>query len=493
MKFISLKYTISAGMLGMIMASAVSCKKDFGDMNVNPNTPAQPSTKFLFGSAVVGLAGVPNAAGGVLYVQHLAEFIYNNESRYFNREYSYNAIYTGALMDLTRIIELNTDPDTKDTKEVTDNSPNENQLGHARTLRAFLMLHMTDRWGAIPYTEALKGTENIKPKFDDQQLIYTDILKELKEASAQITTAMPNDPLFDGNWQRWRRWANTLRAIAALRISGTEDAAAGQAAFQEAVAAGLMTGIEDDAAYSYQATQAFESPWFTNYRSRYDYGVSETLVDKLTALADPRLPIFARPPANAPGTYRGVPYGRNAQYSTSAYSLIGTTPAKQAFPSVLTSYAQVCFTMAEAALIGWIPGGDAEMISWYNRGITASMKKWNALAGTTVAATDTTVYPVSPEVVLLPGQTEAQKLERIQTQKWINFFLGNGYEAWAEWRRTGYPVLQPAPDAVNVGGQIPRRQCYISTERDLNTENYKAVVAEQGPDELSTRVWWDRP
>ena len=493
MKLISLKYITPAVMVGILMTAAVSCKKDFGDMNVSPNTPSQPSTKFLFGSAVVGLAGVPNAAGGQLYVQHLAEFIYNNESRYFNREYSYNGIYTGPLMDLTRIIELNTNPETKDTKEVTDNSPNENQLGHARTLRAFLMLHMTDRWGAIPYTESLKGTENIKPKFDDQKAIYADILKELKEAPAQISTAMPNDPLFDGNWQRWKKWGNSLRAIAALRISGTEDAAAGRTAFQEAVAAGLMTSSDDDASYNYQATQAFESLWYTNYRSRYDYGVSEVFVDKLKALADPRLGIFARPPANAPGTYKGVPYGMNEQYSTSAYSLIGTVPAAQAFPSVITSYAQICFTMAEAALIGWIPGGDTEAINWYNKGITASMKKWHGLAKTTVAAADTTVYPLSPDVVLLPVQTPEQKLERIQTQKWINFYLGNGYEAWAEWRRTGYPVLSPAPDAVNVGGQIPRRQCYISTERDLNTENYKAVVAAQGPDELSTRLWWDKP
>src|SRR5690606_27841046 len=120
--------------------------------------------------------------------------------------------------------------------------------------------------------------------------------------------------------------------------------------------------IDDDATYSYQATQAFESPWYTNYRSRYDYGVSEVFIDKLKAMADPRLPIFARSPANAPGTYKGVPYGVNEQFSTSAYSLIGTVPAGQAFPSILTSYAQVCFTMAEAALIGWIPGGDAEAI-----------------------------------------------------------------------------------------------------------------------------------
>lgn len=493
MKQIRLKYLTSVVMLGIMLASSTSCQKDFGDMNVNPNTPSEPSTKFLFGSAVLGLAGVTNAAGGVLYVQHLGEFIYNNESRYFNREYSYNGIYSGPLMDLTRIIELNTDPATKDTKAVTDNSPNDNQIGHARVLRAFLMLHMTDRWGAIPYSEALKGTGNIKPAFDDQKLIYADILKELKEASDQITVAMPNDPLFSGDWRRWKKWANSLRAIAALRIVKTEDAAAGQAAFNEAVAAGLMTTIDDDATYSYLAVQAFENPWFTNYRTRFDYGVSATLIDKLQDLADPRISILARAPKNAPGTFKGVPYGMNEQYVTDDHSLIGVTPAAQNFPAILTSYAQVCFTMSEAALRGWIPGGDVETIDWYNKGITASMKKWHVLNKTTPAATDTTTYPLGVDVVLLPGQSTNVKLERIMTQKWINFYLGNGYEAWAEWRRTGYPVLSPAPDAVNVGGQIPRRQCYISTERDLNRANYDAALAAQGPDELSTRVWWDKP
>lgn len=481
-------------MVGFMLTATVACKKDFGNMNVSPNSPSEPSTKFLFGSAVIGLGGITNAAGGVLYVQQLGEFIYNNESRYFNREYSYNGIYSGPLMDLQRMIQLNTDPATKDTKPVTDNGTNENQLGHARILRAFLMMHMTDRWGAIPYSDALKGTEQLQPVFDSQKAIYTDLLKELKEAPAQISKSMPNDPLFDaGNFLKWKKWGNSLRAIAAMRLSKTEDATAAKTAFAEAVAAGIMTSSDDDATYSYLAAQAFESPWYTNYRSRFDYGVSETFVNKLQALSDPRLPIMARSPKNAPGTFKGVPYGRNVQYVTDDHSLIGTTPAGQAFPSVLTSYAQMCFTMAEAAMRGWIPGGDAEMIAWYNKGIDASIKKWKKLAGQTATDLEITTYQANAGVVLLPGQTAAQKLERIQTQKWINFFLGNGYEAWAEWRRTGYPVLAPAPDAVSADKQIPRRQCYISTERDLNKANYDAAVSAQGPDELSTRVWWDKP
>ncbi len=81
-----------------------------------------------------------------------------------------------------------------------------------------------------------------------------------------------------------------------------------------------------------------------------------------------------------------------------------------------------------------------------------------------------------------------QKLNRIHTQKWINFYMNNGYEAWTEWRRTGYPMLTPAIDPLSANGQIPRRQCYPTTEKDLNSAHYATVLTSQGPDELSTRM-----
>src|SRR5262245_37422972 len=105
MKLNKFKYILVATALA---GSVVSCKKDFGDLNVNPNTPSTPSTKFLFSSAVIGARGTFNGAAGLLYVQHMAEYIYTNESRYFNTQYSYNGIYSGPLMDLQRIIKMNT-------------------------------------------------------------------------------------------------------------------------------------------------------------------------------------------------------------------------------------------------------------------------------------------------------------------------------------------------------------------------------------------------
>jgi len=75
MKFYKFKYLTLAAVMAV---SVMSCKKDFGDTNVNPNAPLTPSTKFLFGSAVTGIRGIMNAAPGLLYVQHMAEYVYTN-------------------------------------------------------------------------------------------------------------------------------------------------------------------------------------------------------------------------------------------------------------------------------------------------------------------------------------------------------------------------------------------------------------------------------
>ena len=494
MKLIKVKYIVA---LAFLVGTMASCKKDFGDLNVNPNVPATPSTKFLFGSAVVGMRGTFNGAAGLLYVQHMAEYIYTNESRYFNKQYSYNGIYAGPLMDLQRIIDLNTDPVTKITKQVTDNGPNENQIGHARILKALLFLQITDRWGDVPYTEAFKGVENTHPKFDTQKFIYNDLLKELREAAAQITQGMPNDALFDGDFNKWKKFANSLRAIIALRMSETEDAALAEAEFTDAVADGIMTSNADNAVFKYLANATYESPWYTNYvrQGRIDYGTSETVVDdNLVPNNDPRLPIFSR---TAGGVYTGIPYGENVQYEAGVDgALLGRAIYAQSFPLQITTYSQMCFTMSEAALRGWIPGGDAEVISWYIKGIDASMDAWAALSTNpivTISAGDKLTYEAQPAIAITPVESFDQKLEKIQTQKWLNFYMSNGYEAWSEWRRTGYPVLTPAPDAVNADGEIPRRQAYPQTENDLNKSNYDQVISTQGPDELSTRVWWDRP
>ncbi|MBD1386522.1 SusD/RagB family nutrient-binding outer membrane lipoprotein [Mucilaginibacter rigui] len=483
-----------------------SCKKITDDINVNPNQPASVSTGYMFSSALQFLGGTGggnattniNSAAGELYSQYLAETFYNNESRFALAQYDYQPYYTGPLLDLNTVIETNTNPATKDKVTTTQFGSNASQIAAARILRAFIFLTITDRWGDIPYTEVLKGKVNFTPKFDAQKDIYTDLFKELTEAQAQFDGPLGNDILFKGDPLKWKHWANSLRAVMALRLSKV-DATTGSSEFKKALADGVMTSNDDNATYLYLSEQNNENPFYGNYRNRYDYAVSGIITDNLSATDDPRLPLYARKTADS--VYFGLPYGTAGddldQYSVGTRDLsskedpfqpgnisqISARYSNQNSPTTWTSYAQILFAQAEAAHLGWIPGGDGAAATFYTNGITASLAQ-NGVTGAAV-----TTYLAKPNVVFNP----AKAVEQIITQKWIANYLGNGWESWAEYRRTGFPkLLDPVPTALNADKHIPRRQQYPQSENDLNKANYNEVIARQGPDALSTHVWWDK-
>jgi hypothetical protein len=482
-----------------------SCKKITDDFNVSPNQPPILSTGYALTSALQFLGGTAgglattniNSAAGELYSQYLAETYYNNESRFALAQYDYQDYYTDPIADLQQIIEFNTNPATKDELTTVSFGSNANQIASARILKAYIFLTITDRWGDIPYSEALQGKADLTPKLDAQKDVYTALFKELAEAQAQFDggAALTNDILFKGNSTKWKHWANSLRAIMALRLSKV-DPATGESEFKKAVADGLMTSNEDNATYKYLGELNNENPYFSNYRNRYDYAVSDVLVNTLSANNDPRLPVYAEKTEDS--TYVGLPYGA-AGDDLDGYSIgnrvsidsinagnisqIGGAYSNQSSPTVWTSYSQVLFTQAEAAHLGWIPGGDGAAANFYAQGVTASL----ALNG--IAAGDITTYLAQPGVVFNP----AKAVEQIITQKWISGFLGDGWESWAEYRRTGFPkLLDPVPTALNAGKHIPRRQQYPQSEHDLNQQNYNDAISRQGPDLLSTHVWWDK-
>jgi hypothetical protein len=103
--------------------------------------------------------------------------------------------------------------------------------------------------------------------------------------------------------------------------------------------------------------------------------------------------------------------------------------------------------------------------------------------------TNIATYIAQPQV----AYNAVSALEQIITQKWLALYMGNGWEAWAEYRRTGFPkLLDPVPTALTPDKRIPLRQQYPQTEHDLNLENYSAAIARQGPDLQTTPVWWDK-
>lgn len=461
------------------MLTAVSCG-EFGEMNIDPNNTTSVAPSSLLTSSLRSVASVLGRADELFYVQMWAETQYTDASRYATVNFDFNGWYTGPLIDLKHIIDLNTDEATKADALVSGS--NENQIAVARILRAYFFHTMTDRWGPLPYTQALQGRTNLKPSFDSQESIYLDLIKELKEAVAQMGgAAVKGDFILGGNMEKWRKFANSLRATMAMRMSKVNPALA-QSEFAAAVAAGVITSNADNVMYPYQADANNQNPWFGAFVTRTDYAISETLVDYMKPLGDPRLNKYADPAPNY-GDVRGMAYGiSNAgDIPNDDISFPGFPAVRgQNAPLAVMTSAQMHFLMAEGAQKGWI-SGDAKAL--YEGGIAESMKQWGVYTDGGFQS-----FIAQPEVAWNAGKA----MELIGYQKWVALYM-QGIEAWSEWRRTGYPVLSPAPDPLSADGNIPRRHGYPTTERDINAENYSgALQLLGGPDELSTRLWWDK-
>jgi hypothetical protein len=362
-----------------------------------------------------------------------------------------------------------------------------NQVAVAKILKAYFFWFLTDRWGDIPFSEALKGSANFTPKYDKQRDIYLGCFKLLDEANAAIITGnIKNDIIYGGDINKWKRLGNTIHLLMALRLSKVEPAL-GSAEFNKAVTNGLMTANTDNFVYPHLNNQAQENFWYNQmvFQGRLWYAVSKPLVDYMKPLNDPRLPVYADK-AVASNDYVGLEYGLPGTTTVviNNYSLLGTKLRMQNSPVYLVTYAQQLFALAEGAKLGWISGGDVTAQANYNLAIEQSIRQWNSNDISGLAA-----YMANPEV----QYDAANAIRKIATQRWVHLFL-HGYEAWAEWRRTGYPVLVAAPGAN--GNQIPRREGYPVQEQANNTVNYNAAVSSfpyGGNDGLNTRVWWDKP
>jgi hypothetical protein len=242
--------------------------------------------------------------------------------------------------------------------------------------------------------------------------------------------------------------------------------------------------------------------------------LSEFMVDWLREHGDPRLGIVAAlygpcatPPCEAhrgspvrstnPDDQVGFPPGNDSQTIQShprydpafgfrgSFSQVGPMLRQENDPTFIQSYAEVEFMLAEAAVRGWHSGDPA---THYANGVRAAMQHmalYDAAGGADITDAEIDAYlaanPYDP----------SRALEQINTQYWMAVFL-NGHEAWANYRRTGYPALTQVNFPGNVtGGTIPRRNRYPTIEPVLNKANYDEAVARQGPDEITTRVWWD--
>lgn len=471
------KKMLMSGLVAVFLFFGTGCG-EFGDTNIDPNKPVSVAPSTLLTASMRAMSDAIGSDLGTLYSQMISETQYTDDSRYGTINYNFSYWYTSPLADLQQIITLNTDEATK--ADALQSGSHANQIAVARIMKAYFFHFITDRWGAVPYSQALQGSANFKPVYDSQEAIYTDLLKELKEANAQMDSGpgVGGDILFGGNMLEWQKFANSLRGIIAMRMSKVDSDRA-RAEFASAMSDGFITS---DVMYPYLAETNNQNPWFGRFVTRTDYAISLPLTDYMKAADDPRLAHYADL-APASGTIEGMPYGDEdaGDIPNDVISFPNNTFVRgQSAPLGIVTRAQMMFSRAEAAARGWT-SEDAETL--YKNAIQASMEQW--------AAFDQDAYDAF--IANADVAWDASKaLELIGTQKWVALYM-QGYEGWNEWKRTGWPALVAPPNPIHTNGTIPRRQGYPTSERDLNGDNYNAAVDTYlgGVDDLEGRMWWD--
>jgi len=483
--------------LGLAL-SITSCDKKFEELNTDPNNAYTTSTSYLLTNAEKNMMDLTwdewfNSRRGNQLAQYWSSNTYSNESRYQFRigitNNYWNLFYANSLKDLQEIIALN-------TGETAPNyirfGKNENQIAIAKILQSWLFQNITDCWGPIPYDEAFQGPENFYPAYNSQEEVYTRLLAALNEAIALIDESdntVAGDVIYGGNMTQWKKFANSLKMRVALRMADTNLAGEAQAAF-EAAAPNSFTSNADNAIYSYLSTNPNINPQAEDYQTRNDFAASNTMVDELSRLNDPRIGIYYEP-AVATGTFVGEVYGLSeanaGQTSSSSVSQRGQSVLATDAPGVYLDYAQVCFMKAEAVARGWGLSGTAK--DHYNAGIESSMDYWN---DGSVTAADISNYIAQAEVdydtLMANGETWQQIIGR---QKWIALYM-QGVQGWAEWRRLDFGILQLPADGPLDGTGIPNRMKYPLDEQTLNAESYADGVAKLGGiDNQDTKLWWD--
>ena len=469
-------------MLTIFLTCLSACTNDFEELNTNPNQPEEVSADLLLAQVLTSAANniaLESWGAGNIIAQYSAKINFTDFDRYQwgSNEGFWNSMY-GNLRDIYNVLEI----------ARSEESANASYEGIALVMKSWTYNELTSLWGDIPYEEAIRGRGEdpiLQPQFTPQEQVFEGILTDLRMANDLIQPdgpAIAGDVIYGGDLSKWKKFANSLRVRILMRISDKQDVAA---ELQEIVSnEPLMESNEDNALMEYLPSQPNTWPIHTYRVGSFDeYRLSLTMESVLREFNDPRLFLWYRPTDRTINgddpTYAGMPNGLS-ENNASTYnggaqnvSRLGRILYEEpnSVDAVLMQHAELEFLLAEAALQGLI-SGEAE--TYYTQGVQASFDYWG--------------LELPAGYLNQPGVTYDGELSTIITQKWLALFL-NGYEAWYDYRRTGFPTrITPGPDNVNQN-RVPVRFQYPDNQQTLNTENYQTAIANQGEDNINTKTW----
>lgn len=492
----SIKPMIKRIFLPLIFISLLlaGCSESLVDMNTDPLRLSELPDEYLFTTAVRLTVGDVSNYDTRFGCQYAHIYVTNSENRAadsykdFHTQDVYKEMFAYAYINplryIIKVLSMTSEGETR--------NPVRNAI--ARIVAVVEYARVTDCFGDIPYFEGARGMENILyPKYDKQELIYRDMMDQLKGAVEVLKNGDPSmgyigaDPIYDNNLDKWVRFGNSLRLRLAMRTRFV-DPSNSAAVVTECMNETFIENNVGNFGLKYQESENPElyNPWY-DVRRHQNWKMSDKFVEWLKSTNDPRLRIFVD--TTKTGEYKGFMNGLNDQEQSKYYWENFSNPkpvlyAKDMSQNLMCA-SEVWFLRAEAALFSLAPG-DANLL--YQEGIRKNMQQWN------VPAAEIDEFLASEPEATLNGSDE-NKFKQIATQMWIAY-TPNFVEAWSNIRRTGYPVIpqRTDPNVYSLGvtnGILPTRFKYSSGEYRTNRANVEIAVEQQGPDLIDTPVWWD--
>lgn len=555
------KYKVLA--LASVFALGLTSCGDFGDTNIDPEhlNEGNVPMAMLFSNGQHQALGSDwdiwrnSCIHASQWIQHMTSIQWWEDYGRYTWSDAYSGAYwdtysgdRGAMRDITTAYDA-----------WKDKAGYEIDWNIARVMRVYAFSKMTDLYGDIPYSQAGRPGQYSYPEYDTQEAIYKSMLAELDEAQANLGSGTANmksqDIYFQGDAASWKRFANSLMLRLAMRLVKVDESTA-KSYTAKAVANGLITATSQNVKLDHPGgvtTNDSAEPFAKiNAHEDKEFFMSKTFIDILANSADPRLSLIATVCENPdisvqsssyeygnsdPSIQQGLPSGGYSNGPSSPY-FIGqvddrfdasegniyhdkpgdagvhfksrfSVPNRYTYsdpeaPTFIVTYAQTQLLLAEAAIRGYVSGDAA---SYFEAGIRAAMEQFSqfpskgasTLIDTYLTADAVDKYVAAQKEEFAKASTDG-KLEKINVQYWINSF-GDEYEAFANWRRSGYPTLEASPfcsgtakaDGNSASKGIPRRFRYPTSEDQINTTNYQAAVSRlSGGDRFDSRVWWDK-
>lgn len=451
------------GILFTVLVLLNSCDKWIDpEINVSPNSPADVTMNLLLPSSQAGIAyvyGGDHSRMSGMWMQHLSGV---DRQSFALERYSmldsdgnnlWNTLYGGVLKNLIIMLD----------KAEENDAPYYGAT--ARILTAYTLGILTDVWGDIPYSDALRGEGgNLTPVFDTQEQIYTTMETLLNEAITMFSEPSPvgspvpggDDLFFGGNAGNWIKVAKAMKVRNALHLSKLN----GYAPVRDLInAGGLLESNDDNLVFEFTTNANEWNPRYQFDSERGDIRVGAKIVDMMNDTEDPRLPVYFMSANDS--IFVAVGSGPGAANVDASW--IGPGFASQNSPVPFLTYYEQKFMEAEA-FVDTDAGRAAEA---YNEAVKASLA----------------FHGVSDEVweAAYAAETAASiTLETVMLGKYVAMFMHS--ETWVDWRRTGIPSLEVPPAAVS---EIPRRYLYTTDEKNYNEANVPTGLSS------TSRVWWD--